>query len=161
MADNIDDFMQRFGGDDAMSDKQAQNLTDEDYANKDLHKGAVEYLGKLPDDEFQSAATKAYSSMKPEQQEGLVSSLINALQGAGVNVGALGGNLGMQTSDPQNMSSDDYARLANYTRREHPEAMQQAMAEKPMWLKALSHPAVLGALGLLASRWLRNREQGK
>jgi len=161
MADNVDDFMKKFGGEDAMDEKQARQLSDADYENADFHRGATEYLGKLPDEEFNQAAGKAYSSMDSHQQQGLAQSLLSALQGAGVNLGALGNSLGMQTSDPQNMSSEDYARLANYTRREHPEALQKTMAEKPMWLKALTSPAVLGALGFLASRWLRNRESGR
>lgn len=158
MPDDVDDFMKKFGGPDAMDEQQARQLSDADYKNEDFHRGAVEYLGKLPDDEFNQAATTAYSKMDSDQQQGLVQSLLSALQGAGVNVGALGNTLGMETSDPANMSSDDYARLANYTRHEHPEALQQTMAEKPMWLKALSNPAVLGALGFLASRWLRKRQ---
>jgi hypothetical protein len=69
--------------------------------------------------------------------------------------------LGLSTADPRQMTSDDYARLANYTRREQPEAMQQVVAEKPWWLKALGHPVVMGTLGMIAAKWLRNSQQNR
>lgn len=169
MPEDINDFINRFGSDDAVSDEQAmqqyyQRLStqapkEEDFANPQIHQGATEYLGKLPDDQFQKAAGSAYSQMEPEQQQDVVAGLLAALKQAGVNVGALTGSLGMESTDPQKMSTEDYTRLANYTRQEHPEAMQQVMADKPMWLKALGHPVILGALGMLASRWLQKNQQ--
>ena len=65
----------------------------------------------------------------------------------------------MNQTDPQKMAPEDYARLANYTRHEHPEAMQQVVADKPWYLKALGNPVVLGALGMIAAKWLRGRSQ--
>jgi len=174
MGETIDDFIRRFGGgggeDSEEQRSQAQQYYDkfvsthpdhEAFNREDLQQGATEYLGKLPDEEFQQAASQSFSQMDPQQQQGLVASLLGALKASGVNLDSLAGNLGMSQDNPQQqMAPDDYARLANYARREHPEAMQQVVADKPWYLKALGHPVVLGALGMIAAKWLRNREQG-
>ncbi len=179
MPDTVDDFIKRFGGGSASADEDNDEQTqarqtehfydrfvsndpkDEAFNNESFHQGAAEYLGKLPDDQFQQAASKAYSQMEAPQQQGLVNSLLGALQGRGVNLESLAGMLGINAANPQQMSPEDYARLANYTRREQPEAMKQVVAEKPWWLKALGHPVVMGALGMIAAKWLRGREQNQ
>jgi hypothetical protein len=55
------------------------------------------------------------------------------------------------------MGADDYARLANYARREHPEAMQETVRQQPALLKAMGNPIVLGALGMVAAKLLHKR----
>ena len=172
MPDTVDDFIQRFGGGGGSSggatidDQQAAQLHDrfvsdhpdnQQFDAQTYHQAASEYLGKLPDDQFHQAASNAYAQMQPQQQQGLVSSLLGALEGRGVGIGSLGSMLGLSSTDPQQMGADDYARLANFARTQHPEAMQQAVAEKPFLLKAMGNPIVMGALGMVASRMLRNR----
>ena len=55
------------------------------------------------------------------------------------------------------MSPDQYAHLANFARRNHPEAMQEVVREQPWFVKAMGNPVVMGALGMVASRMIRNR----
>lgn len=158
--------MQRFGGGGTMDDQQAAQLHDQfvssdpqhaQFDAQTYHEGATEYLGKLPDDQFHQAASTAFAQAAPEQQQGLVGSLLGALQGRGVGLGALGSMLGLSSTDPQNMGADDYAKVANYARREQPEAMRQAVAEKPFLLKAMGNPVVMGVLGMVAAKMLRGR----
>jgi hypothetical protein len=166
MAETVDDFIQRFGGSGTVDDQQAMQYhdkfvstdpADKSFDNQAYHQGATEYLGKLPDDEFQQTAKSAYEKVEPQQQQGLIGSLLGALQGRGVGLGSLAGMLGLGSTNPQQMGADDYAKVANYARREQPEAMQQAVAEKPFLLKAMGNPIVMGALGMVAARMLRNR----
>jgi hypothetical protein len=171
MGETIDDFIRRFGGggeDQEEQSRQAQEYyekfvsrkpEDEEFNREQFHQGATEYLGKLPDDQFQQAASQSYSQMEPQEQQGLVTSLLAALKSNGVNLDSVAQTLGMGQTDPQNMNADEYAKLANYTRHEHPEAMQQVVAEKPWFVKALGNPVVLGALGMIAAKWLRSRSQ--
>ena len=171
MGETIDDFIRRFGSggeDEEERSRQAQgfyekfvskNPEDEEFNREQFHQGATEYLGKLPDEEFQQAASQSYARMDSQDQQGMVASLLTALKSSGVNLDSLAQTLGMSQSNPEQMEPDDYAKLANYTRHEHPEAMKQVVEEKPWFLKALGNPMVLGALGLIASKWLRGRTQ--
>ena len=64
--------------------------------------------------------------------------------------------LGLGSTNPQQMSADDYARVANYARTQHPDVMQQAVAQQPWFMKALGHPIMMGALALIASKMIGN-----
>ena len=176
MPGTVDDFMRQFGGSDTMSDQQAatfqgaphpdashyydrfasQHPDDHQFDSNDLHQGSAEYLGKLPDDQFQQAAQNAYSQASPTQQQGLIGSLLGGLQGKGVGLGSLAGMLGLGSNNSQQMSADDYAKVANYTRSQHPDVMQQTVSQQPWFMKAMGNPIVMGALGLIASRMMRN-----
>jgi hypothetical protein len=54
------------------------------------------------------------------------------------------------------MNADDYARVAGYACREHPDAMQEIFREQPEFIKALGTPIVNGALGMTATRMLKH-----
>lgn len=169
-AATVDDFLQKFSGPGTMNDEQAAQQAaqyhdkfvssapqDQDFDQQQLNEGATEYLGKLPDDQFQRAASNAYDGLPQQQQQSLASTLLGALQGQGVNFGSLASTLGLSSNNPQNLTGDDYARIANYARHEKPEAMKEVVSEKPFWLRALGHPILMGALAMVASRMLRSR----
>ncbi len=171
MGETIDDFIRRFGGEAEGEEERASQAErfydkfvskkpeDEEFDPQALHEGATEYLGKLPDDQFREAASQSYSQMEPRERQGLLGSLLGALRGSGVDLESIARSLGLSQTDPDKMDPDDYARLADYTRREHPEAMRQVMADKPWYLKALGNPVVLGALGMIAAHWLRGKRE--
>ena len=177
MPGTVDDFMRQFGGSDTMSDQQAaapaqangqpdaahyydrfasQHPDDSGFDSSTLHQGTAEYLGKLPEGQFQQAAQSAYSQASPTQQQGLLGTLLGGLQNKGVGLGSLAGLLGLGSSNPQQMSADDYAKVANYTRTQHPDVMQQTVAQQPWLVKAMGNPIVMGALGMIASKMMRN-----
>jgi len=166
MPGTVNDFMQRFNDSTAIDDQEASHYydrfasndqKDQEFDTHALSQGATEYLGKLPDDQFHQAAREAYAQAPPAQKQGLVSSLLSGLQSRGLGLGALSGMLGLKGLDPQQMDPDSYAKLANYTRREHPEVIQQTIKEQPWFMKALGNPFVMGALGVVAARMIKNR----
>jgi hypothetical protein len=55
------------------------------------------------------------------------------------------------------MGSDEYGRLANYTRRQYPDVLEAQVREQPWFVKALGNPIVLGTLGVIASKLLGRR----
>lgn len=161
----VDDFIQRFSGNKTMDEREAAQFldrfastdpNDRDFDNDTMYSGATEYLGKLPEPDFQQAAQNAYASAPPQQQQSLASTLMRALQGRGVNPASLMGMVG-QNPGSGAISPDQYARLANFARREHPDAMREVVREQPWFVKAMGNPVVMGALGMVASRMLRNR----
>src|SRR5215207_7661584 len=98
MPGSVDDFMRRFGGSDAMDDREAEkyherfvssHADDRDFDSQTYHRSAGEYLGRLDDDQFQSAARNAYAQAAPQERPGLVSGLMGAL-GMGGGGGAAG-----------------------------------------------------------------------
>jgi len=178
MAANVDDFMRRFGGEGTLDDKEAAKFhdrfvstrdEDRDFDNKAYHEGATEYLGKLPDNEFRSAARTAVSQAPPQEREGLLGGLLGALGGgmgggggAAAGLGGLGGiakMLGLGSTDPRQMDDDDAAKLMNYARKERPELLRQTVEEKPWFVKAMGNPIVMGALTVAAAKLLSNRRR--
>jgi hypothetical protein len=166
MAGTVDDFIKRFGNQQTMDDREASQVfdrfasedpNDRDFDNNEMYSGATEYLGKLPEPEFQQAAQNAYESAPPNQRKGLVGSLLRALQGRGENPANLGGLFGQGGSVPADMSPQQYAQLANYTRQRHPDAIQDVVREQPWIVKAMGNPVLMGALGMVASRMIKKR----
>ena len=165
----LEDFLQRFGSGQNVDHQEAHQYldrfassheNDQEFDNHALSQGASEYLGQLPDEHFHQAAYNAYQQSPPPQRRGLIGSLLGALQGQGANLPAIGNTLGLGSLDPNQMSADDYAKLANHARREYPEAIQQTVRQQPGFLKALGNPIVAGALALVASKYLHRQPAG-
>lgn len=188
MPGNVDDFIKRFGSEGTLDDREAAQYhdrfvstddNDRDFDNKAYHEGATEYLGKLPDDQFQNAARNAVSQAPPQEREGLLGGLLGALGGAGAlgGLGGLGGAggdsgaggagglgqiakmLGLGSTDPRQMDDEDAAKLMNYARKQNPDALRQTVEEKPWFVKAMGNPVVMGALTMAAAKLLSNQRR--
>jgi hypothetical protein len=160
MPGTVDDFMNRFGSGGTIDDTEAQQLhdrfvstnpADRAFDNQTYHQAATEYLGKLPDDQFQDAARSAYNQAAPQERQGLLGGLLGAL---GASQGDIASKLGLASSDPSRMSAEDAARLMNYARTEHPEALKKTVEEKPWFVKAMGNPVIMGALAIAAAKLL-------
>jgi hypothetical protein len=165
MPGTVDDFMNRFGGG-TIDDNEAQqyhdrfvstNPDDHDFNDRTYHQSATEYLGKLPDDQFQNAARDAYNQAAPQDRQGLLSGLLGALAGGGT--ADIASKLGLASSDPSGMSGGRRTR-ENYARTEHPEALKKAVEEKPWFVKAMGNPVIMGALAIAAAKMLSG-QRGK
>jgi hypothetical protein len=173
MINTIDDFMKRFGSQGTVDDEEAVQLHDlfvsarpehSQFDNRTYQHAATEYLGKLPDAQFQDAARNAVTQVAPQQRQDLLSSLLGAMQGGsaggqGASAGGLGGiarMLGLSSTDPNQMSQDDAAKVLDYARKENPDALRQTVQEKPWFVKAMGNPVVMGALTLAAAKLLTN-----
>lgn len=183
MADTVDDFMQRFGGGGTVDDRDAAQYHDRfisdrpedgDFNNHSYHEAATQYLGKLPDDQFHQAASRAISQAPPQEKQSLLGSLLGALGGGGqsgaggASAGGLGGGLaglagmlGLGSTNPQQMSDQDATRVIDYARKNNPDALRKTVAEKPWFVKAMGNPVVMGALTLAAAKLLSNQRRGK
>ena len=157
--------MNRFGGSGTIDDSEAQQLhdrfvstnpNDSAFDTQTYHQSATEYLGKLPDDQFQDAARNAYNQVAPQDRQGLLGGLLGAL---GASQGDLASKLGLASSDPSKMSADDAARLMNYARTEQPEALKKTVQEKPWFVKALGNPVIMGALAIAAAKMLSSQKR--
>ncbi len=163
MAGTISDFISQFttGGAGASAAQAAEQYlgkfasnhpADQEFDSNALHQGATEYLGKLPPEQFQQASQNAYTQANPAQQQSLLTTMLSGLEGKGVGVGSLAGMLGLGSTNPQQMSANDFTRVADYVRTQHPEIMQQTVAQHPWLMQAMGNPIVTGALGLIAAK---------
>jgi hypothetical protein len=166
MRGTVNDFMNRFSGQGAIDDREASQYidrfastdpNDRDFDNDTMYDGATEYLGQLPDRDFEQAASTAFRSTAPQQQRGLLGTLLGGLQNRGVDMGSLQNQLGIGGRDVNSMGPAEYARLASYARRNHPEVIREQVREQPALLKAMGNPIVMGALGMVAARMIRKR----
>jgi len=164
MPGTVEDFMRRFGGGGSVDDTQAEQYydrfasthpDDREFDNQTMSEGTTEYLGQLPDEHFEQAAHTAFEQAPPAQRQGWLSSLLSMLQGRGVDMGTLQNQLGLPSLSPQQMGPDEYARVANYARRQHPDVMEEQVRSQPWFVKAMGNPIVMGALGVIAARMLR------
>jgi hypothetical protein len=170
MPGTVDDFMQRFGGSGTMDESEATQYhdrfisnhpNDREFDNNTYHQAATQYLGKLPDDQFHQAAQNAVRQMPQQDRAGLLGTLIGALGGsAGGGLGGLANMLGLGSTDPNQMSSEDAAKVMDYARKEQPQALRQAVAEKPWFVKAMGNPIVMGALAMAAAKLLSGQRRG-
>ena len=173
MINTIDDFMKRFGSQGTVDDEEAVQLHDlfvssrpehSQFDNRTYQHAATEYLGKLPDDQFRDATRNAVAQVPQQQRQDLLGSLLGAMQGGsaggqGASAGGLGGiarMLGLSSTDPNQMSQDDAAKVLDYARKENPDALRQTVQEKPWFVKAMGNPVVMGALTLAAAKLLTN-----
>ena len=183
MANDIDDFLKMFGVGSTPDEAQAAEFQkrfistspeDSQFENGAYHDAVTEQLKTLPDDEFHDAAKNAIAQAPSQERQDMLSNLLGALGGGGALGGlisglgggssggqsALGGiakMLGLDSTDPSQMSNDDAAKVLNYARNEHPELVRQTVAEKPWFVKALSNPIVMGALTTAAMSLLNRR----
>ena len=165
MPGTVDDFMNRFGGGGTIDDSEAQQLhdrfvstnpADSAFDNQTYHQSATEYLGKLPDDQFQDATRNAYNQAAPQDRQGLLGGLLAAL---GASQGDVANKLGLASPDPSKMSADDAARLMNYARTEQPEALKKTVQEKPWFVKAMGNPVIMGVLAVAAAKMISSQKR--
>jgi hypothetical protein len=169
MINTIDDFMKRFSSGGTMDDQMAVQMhdrfvstrpEDNQFDNRAYHEAAAEYIGRLPDDQFRSAARNAATQVPPEQRQDLLGGLLGALKGGSAgDLGGIASMLGLSSTDPNKMSGDDAAKVMDYARKENPQALQQTVQEKPWFVKALGNPVVMGALTVAAAKLLSNQRK--
>jgi len=166
MPGTVDDFVRRFGGQGTMDDQEATQYldrfastdpNDRDFDNDTMYQGSTEYLGQLPPDQFRRAASDAFQHLPPQQRQGLLGGLLGGLQNSGESMSSLQRQLGLRSMDPQRMGPNEYAQIADYARTQHPEVIQKQVKEQPWLLKAMGNPILMGALGLIAARMMKNR----
>lgn len=164
----VNDFINRFGSSGTMDDREASQYydrfastreEDRDFDNDAFYEGATQHLGQLPDDQFRQSAQSAFEQAPPQARSGLVQTLLGALQGRGFNLASMLPQLGLGSADPDRMSGTDFARLADYTRRNHPDAIRQTVQQQPWFVKAMGNPILMGALGMVAAHMVRKRSR--
>lgn len=163
----VEDFIRRFAHRDEVDDREAASFLDRftsddpcdrEFDTDAMFAGATEYLGSLPDHEFEVAAQNAFLSASPETQHRLLTVLMRALHCRGVTCANMAGFFGHQSAIPsglspaQGVNPAQYAKAANFARRQYPEVLREIVRDQPWIMKAMGAPVLIGALGTVASR---------
>ena len=103
-------------------------------------------------DEMVPQLRDAASKIQPQERSEIAQDLLAELQERGLAPSWLQKMLGLDTSDPGKASADDVAKLAEYSRRNHPEVFQRVMADKPFLVRWMSKPLIAALVGVIAGK---------
>src|SRR4051812_7644365 len=94
----------------------------------------------------------AASKIQPQERSEIAKDLLDELQSRGLAPTWLQKMLGLGSSDPRQASADDVAKLAEYSRQNHPEVFKRVMADKPFLVRWMSKPLVAALVGVIAGK---------
>jgi len=123
---------------------------------RDVESGVGEafHPERLSSEEVEPQFRAAAEKMKPNERSEIAQDLMEELHRRGLAPTWLQRMLGLGTSDPRQASPDDVAKLAEYSRQNHPEVFQKVVADKPFFVRWLNKPLVAGLVGVIAGKLL-------
>ena len=92
------------------------------------------------------------AGVHPSERAEIAEDLMGELQQRGLAPSWLQKMLGLGSSDPRTADPDDLAKLAEYSRQNHPEVFQRVMADKPFLVRWLDKPLVAALVGVIAGK---------
>jgi len=108
----------------------------------------------LPSEQFEPQLRTAAQKMQPNERAEIAQDLMDSLHERGLAPTWLQKMLGLKSSDPAKATPDDVARLAEYSRQNHPEVFRRVMADKPFLVRWLDKPLVAALVGVIAGKLL-------
>ena len=111
-------------------------------------------------DQMEPQLRNAAAQIQPGERSEIAQDLLDELKQRGLAPSWLQKMLGLGSSDPNQASADDVAKLAEYSRQNHPEVFQRVMADKPFLVRWMSKPLVAALVGVIAGK-LMNRAYDK
>ena len=123
----------------------------------DFADAAEQHFSQMPPEQFQQSAQQATAQMPPHEQQSLASTLMGALQGKGIGVAQIASQLGLGSTDPQQMGPQGLSSLLGWAQQNHPDAVAQAAQSHPSFLQNLGGPVVGGILQKLAGGFMGQR----
>jgi len=115
---------------------------------------------RLPSAQIEPQLRTAAEKMHPNERAEIAQDLMESLHERGLAPTWLQRMLGLKSADPAQASPDDVAKLAEYSRQNHPEVFQRVVADKPFFVRWLDKPLVAALVGVIAGK-LINRAYDK
>jgi len=106
----------------------------------------------LPTEQVEPQFRTAAEKMQPHERAEIAHDLMDELKTRGLAPSWLQRLLGLGTTDPNQASPDDVAKLSEYSRQNHPEVFKRVMADKPFLVRWLDKPLVAGLVGIIAGK---------
>jgi len=156
----FEQLSQGSGGDDSNDDhfQHFENFS-AGAPRRDVEAGVNEafHPERLPTEEIEPQLRTAAQKMQPHERAEISQDLMDELKQRGLAPSWLQRMLGLGTTDPNQSSPDDVAKLTEYSRQNHPEVFQRVMADKPFLVRWLNKPLVAALVGVIAGKLL-NRQ---
>ncbi|MEO6809738.1 MAG: hypothetical protein ABI353_11555 [Isosphaeraceae bacterium] len=129
---------------------------------RDVESGVSEafHPERLSSQEVEPQFRAAAQKMAPNERAEITNDLLGELEQRGLAPSWLQKMLGLGSTDPNQASADDVAKLTEYSRQNHPEVFKRVVADKPFFVRWLSKPLVAGLVGVIAGKLL-NRAYDK
>jgi len=102
---------------------------------------------------------QAIAQIKPNERDDVAREFFKHLKERGLSDRALEQQLGLSTHHANRMNADDVTKLASFTYHNHPDIFRDVLADQPGIVKFFSNPLVGAAFGLVAAKWLSNRNK--
>jgi hypothetical protein len=109
---------------------------------------------RLDSDQIEPQFRTAAQKMQPNERAEIAQDLMDSLHEHGLAPTWLQKMLGLGSTDPTQASPDDVAKLAEYSRQNHPEVFRRVMADKPFLVRWLDKPLVAALVGIIAGKLL-------
>lgn len=114
----------------------------------------------VPPDRMEPQLRDAAAKIRPNERSEITRGLLEGLEARGLAPSWLQKMLGLKSADPSQAGPDDLARLAEYSRQNHPEVFKKVMADKPFLVRWMDRPLVAALVGVIAGKLL-NRAYDK
>ncbi|HEY9861651.1 MAG TPA: hypothetical protein V6D16_19285 [Candidatus Obscuribacterales bacterium] len=114
---------------------------------------------KISSAQMEPELQKAIAQIKPNERDDVAREFFKHLKERGLSDRALEQQLGLSTHHASRMNADDVTKLASFTYHNHPDIFRDVLADQPAIVKFFSNPMVGAAFGLVAARWLSNRNK--
>ncbi len=114
---------------------------------------------RIPPSQMEPELQKAIAQIKPNERHKVAHEFLKRLKERRLSDRDLEQQLSLSTYHANRMTADDVTRLAAYTYDNHPDIFQDVLAEQPAIVKFLSNPLLGAILGVIALKWLGNRQK--
>jgi len=112
---------------------------------------------RIPPTQMEPELRNAIAQIKPSERDDVAKEFLKKLKERGLSDRQLEQQLALSTHHASRMDADDVTKLASFAYHSHPDIFRDVLAEKPGIMKFLSNPLVVGVLGIVAAKWLKDR----
>ncbi|MBD2097154.1 hypothetical protein H6F90_18805 [Trichocoleus sp. FACHB-591] len=114
---------------------------------------------RIPSAQMEPELQQAIAQIKPNERDDVAREFFKHFKERGLSDRDLERQLSLSTHHPSRMNADDVTKLASFAYHNHPDLFRDVLAEQPGIVKFFSNPMVGAAFGLVAARWLSNRNK--
>lgn len=115
--------------------------------DQEVQQNYQQFVQNAPPQVVQQVHEQYFQQAQPQQQFGLIQGLLSGLMQRGINPQ----QIGIQNTNPQNMSPQEAARLTTYAQQQQPGLIQSVMSNPA------AKAAIAGVVAYAAKQMLGNR----